>query len=523
MSKLAFEYLRRALTASVYEVARRTPLERALNLSARLGAEVYFKREDLQPTFSFKIRGAYAHIKRLSENCRKVVAASAGNHAQGVALAARERGLEAHIVMPRTTPGIKVDAVRRLGARVVLAGDGYDDAEARAREIAAEIGAVLIHPFDDPDVIAGQGTVGLELLNQSPAPPAMVFVPVGGGGLIAGIAAVIKSLHPQTQIVGVEPEDAACLAAARAAGAPVTLERAGIFVDGAAVRRIGDLTFELARELVDSVVTVSADEICAAMRDVFEDTRALVEPAGALAVAGIKAFAKAHEPLPAGPIVAINSGANINFSRLGHVVERAAIGRGEELLLAVTIPERPGSFLKFLKTLGHRGIREFNYRYRDPDAAEVFVGLSLEHGARTRAAGAQADLVVLGRLREAGYSVVDLSHNEMARLHLRHMVGGTLPSTKQEQIYRFEFPERPGALLDFLSTLAGRWNISLFHYRNHGAAYGRVLAGFMVPDDEGVEFQRFLDSTGYPWIRECDNPAYLRFLSPPPAFSRAAG
>ncbi len=515
------EYLRRSVGSPVYEVAKRTPLTYAENLSRRLGCPIYLKREDLQPTFSFKIRGAFAavHARVQQGNCAHVMAASAGNHAQGVAVAARKLGLKATIVMPRTTPSIKVNAVRRLGAEVKLLGDSYDEAQGIARQQAGEIGATFIHPFDDPDVIAGQGTIALEVLSQCPETPQAVFIPVGGGGLVSGMAAVIKAMHPQTRVIGVEPVEAACMEAALKAGEPVTLESVGIFADGAAVRRVGDTSFALAQGLVDDIITVESDDICAAVRDTFEDTRALAEPAGALALAGLKAWLaqRSAETRPVkGPLVAINSGANVNFNRMGHVVERAIIGRGEEALIAVTIPEEPGSFLRFLNTMDAPPITEFNYRYRDAHEAQVFVGLQVE--GWTMEPEATQD-----RLRRNGYAVQDLSHNDMARLHLRHMVGGALPSSVTEQVYRFEFPERPGALLEFLKTLAGRFNISLFHYRNHGAAYGRVLCGFMVEHGRQEEFNEFLNATGYKWIDETENPAYRQFLAAPEEVRKASG
>ncbi len=521
------DYLRRSVSAPVYDVAKRTPLEPAENLTRRLGAPIWLKREDLQPSFSFKVRGAYTCIHRLVREqglSSGVIAASAGNHAQGVARAAARLDLEADIVMPRTTPSIKVEAVRQLGAHVHLVGDNYDEACAHAQILSQERGRPFVHPFDDPDVIAGQGTIGLEILNQTAGPPGAVFMPVGGGGLLAGAGAVIRALSPETRIIAVEPEDAACLKAALAAGHPVTLDRVGIFADGAAVRRVGDNTFAVAQGLVDELVTVGSDEICAAMRDVFEDTRSLVEPAGAMAVAGIKRYLEDGGEL-AGDTIAINSGANINFSRMGHVVERAAMGRGEEALLSVMIPEERGSYLEFLRVLGSPAVTEFNYRYSDPAQARVFIGLSLD-GTRNEPDG------TVQRLREGGYPVRDLSHNELARLHLRHMVGGRPPSkagaggpepspgepddrlVASERVVRFEFPERPGALLDFLGKLAGRWSISLFHYRNHGAAYGRVLAGFFVEDREHEAFGEFLHATGYGYTDETDNPAYREFLAP---------
>ncbi|MEM9303787.1 MAG: threonine ammonia-lyase, biosynthetic [Pseudomonadota bacterium] len=503
---LAQSCLRAALTAPVYDVAERTPLQDAPQLSARLGAKVMLKREDLQPIFSFKLRGAYALMASLpvADIATGVVAASAGNHAQGVALAARQLGVPATIVMPRTTPRIKVEAVERLGADIQLVGDSYDVSCVHAKAFATDTGKVFIHPFDDDTVIAGQGTVGVEIVQQLRAPPRAIFVPVGGGGLAAGLAACVKALCPETEIIGVEPEDAACLAAALREGRPTTLPHVGIFADGTAVREIGKRTFDYCREFVDRVITVDTDQICAAIRDIFVETRAVVEPSGALAVAGVEALA--GEFAPEDVLVAINSGANINFDRLAHVVERAELGAGREALLAATIPERPGAFLDFIRRLGYHAITEFNYRYAAQNGAQVFVGM--------RIAGTPDETDrVIDRLDDAGYAVQDLSHNELAKLHVRHMVGGRPPQPTREALYRFEFPERPGALLDFLTVLAGRWNISLFHYRNHGSAYGRVLAGFMVPEEEDADFASFLDATGYHWTCESENPAYQAFLA----------
>ncbi len=501
-------YLEKILTARVYDVAIETPLDDAPRLSHRLGNRVLLKREDLQPVFSFKLRGAYNKIFHLGEAQRRqgIVAASAGNHAQGVALAGSRLGVRTRIVMPRTTPDIKVDAVRRYGGEAVLHGDGYDAAYAHARALAERDGLTLIHPFDDPLVIAGQGTIGMELLRQHPDPLHAVFVPVGGGGLIAGIAAYIKYLRPEVRIIGVEPDDAPTLHAALAAGRPVELDEVGLFADGVAVRRIGNETFRLARELVDEVVLVSVDEICAAIKDIFEDTRTVTEPAGALAVAGLKKYV-AREGLAGHSLVAINSGANINFERLRHVTERTELGEGREALLAVTIPERPGSFRRFCRAIGRRGITEFNYRYADRHDAQVFAGIKLTRGAAEKQE-------IITTLLETGYPVIDISDNELAKLHLAHMVGGHAPpQVEDEVVYRFLFPERPGALLDFLTALGERWNISLFHYRNHGSAHGRVLAGIQVPLDERAEFRASLDRLGYQYWDETDNPAYRLFLA----------
>lgn len=499
-------YLNMILNARVYEVARETPLEPARRLSVRLGNQIWMKREDLQPVFSFKIRGAYNKIANLSElDCKRgVIAASAGNHAQGVAIAAQHRGIKALIVMPRTTPQIKVAAVRSYGARAILHGDGYDDAYEYAQQIAAEKGMIFIHPFDDPEVIAGQGTVAMELLRQHTGHPHAIFVPVGGGGLIAGVATYVKQLRPEIRIIGVEPEDAPSLQAALAAKRRVVLKQVGIFADGAAVRQVGKENFRLAKRYVDEVILVSTDEICAAIKDIFDDTRSIVEPAGALAVAGMKKYVE-REGLRDQELIAINSGANMNFDRLRHVAERADLGERREALLAVTIPERPGSFRQFCKALGQRAITEFNYRYADASRAHVYAGVELTEGDGER-------LALLEQLRKDGYPVIDMTDNEVAKLHIRHMVGGRAPALDNEILYRFEFPERPGALLRFLTAIGERWNISLFHYRNHGAAYGRVLVGVQVPKNGRRAFREFLDSTGYPYSEETDNPVYELFL-----------
>lgn len=506
---LTRDYLERILTARVYDVAIESPLETMPLLSARLGQTVLLKREDLQPVFSFKLRGAYNKIHHLyvrGELGTGVIAASAGNHAQGVALAAERLGLRAVIVMPATTPAIKIQAVRRRGGEVVLHGDAYDEAYAHARWLAQTEGLTLIHPFDDPEVIAGQGTIGMEIQRQHPDPIEAVFVPVGGGGLIAGIAAYLKHLRPATRIIGVEPEDAACLHAALAAGERVILPQVGLFADGVAVRQVGEETFRIARECVDEVILVSTDEISAAIKDIFDDTRAIAEPAGALAIAGLKRYAKRRTLPPRAPLIAINSGANMNFDRLRHVAERAELGEQREALFAVTIPERPGSFRAFCETLGRRAITEFNYRYNDATEAHIFVGVQLDDGAAEKE-------TLLEYLRGQGYPVLDMSGNEMAKLHVRHMVGGHGPKVEHEMLYRFEFPERPGALLHFLNRMGAQWNISLFHYRNHGADYGRVLVGIQVPNQERHRFEHFLKDLGFPFWDESDNPAYTLFLA----------
>ena len=500
-------YIERILRARVYDVAAESPLTHAKLLSKRHGNQVWLKREDLQPVFSFKLRGAYNKLMHLSpeQRARGVIAASAGNHAQGVAMGAAKLGCEATIVMPRTTPPIKVEAVRGWGAKTVLHGDSFDEAYAHAQELIAEQGLTFLHPFDDPDVIAGQGTIAMEILRQHPEPPAAIFVPVGGGGLIAGVAAYVKYVHPQVRIIGVEPEDAPTLHAALAADRRVVLPEVGLFADGVAVRQIGEETFRIARETVDEVVLVSTDELCAAIKDIFDDTRGIAEPAGALAVAGLKRWV-AREGAEGLSLVAIESGANINFDRLRHVAERAELGERREALFAVGIPEHPGSFLAFCRALGKRQITEFNYRYADQQEAHVFAGVQLTGGADER-----AELVQ--RLEAKGFSVLDMSDNETAKLHIRFMVGGHAPAVGDERLIRFEFPERPGALLNFLSSLGKRWNISLFHYRNHGAAYGRVLMGVQVPDGEQAELHRLLTGIGYRFWEETENPAYRLFAS----------
>ena len=499
-------YIERILKARVYDVAIESPLEAAPRLSRRLGNRILFKREDLQPVFSFKLRGAYNKISHLSDTVarRGVICASAGNHAQGVALAARRRGIPAVIVMPQTTPNIKVQAVLDLGGEVILHGDDFDHAFEHAVEVARERSLTFIHPFDDPDVIAGQGTIGMEILRQHSGTIDAIFVPIGGGGLIAGIAAYVKSLYPQVRIVGVEPEDAASMHDSLQARKRITLERVGIFADGVAVRRVGEETFRLAQQYVDEVILVSTDEICAAIQDIFEDNRTIAEPAGALAVAGIKKYC-AREACSERTLIALNCGANINFDRLRHVAERADIGAGREALLAVEIPEEPGSFLRFCQLLGRRSVTEFNYRYDDASSARIFVGISLHEGGREKAA-------LLAQVAGAGYRVLDMSDDEMAKLHVRYMVGGHAHGLEHERLFRFEFPERPGALLKFLQAIGSRWNISLFHYRNHGSDYGRVLAGVQVAPADAEEFAQHLRDLQYAFTEETANPAYRMFL-----------
>ena len=502
------DYLKRINAARVYDVAIETPLVAAEQLSARIGNRLFLKREDLQPVHSFKLRGAYNKISQLTaaERERGVICASAGNHAQGVALAGRNMGIRAVIVMPRTTPAIKVRAVAGFGGEIVLHGDGYDDAAAHAAELQERDGLVYIHPYDDPDVIAGQGTIGMEIVRQHPQDIHAVFVCVGGGGLLAGVAAYIKSVRPEIRVIGVEPEDAASMGAALAAGERVTLKEVGLFADGVAVKQIGKETFRVLRDYVDEVVTATTDEICAAIKDSFEDTRAICEPAGALALAGLKNWVHKHGAENK-TLVAIQSGANVNFDRLRHISERAELGEQREAILAVTIPEKPGAFRAFCQALGRRSITEFNYRYSSEHEANIFVGVQIRPGGTDLAP-------LIGELRDAGYPVVDMTGNEMAKLHIRHMVGGhTSRQDLDEMLFRVEFPERPGALVKFLMSLGQKWNISVFHYRNHGAAYGRVLVGFQVPFGDRGNLRKDLKKVPYPMVEESDNPAYRLFLN----------
>tara|TARA_R110001592_G_scaffold2863_5_gene16127 strand:+ start:1006 stop:2523 length:1518 start_codon:yes stop_codon:yes gene_type:complete len=501
-------YIKKILKARVYDVAIESPVDEMPLLSKRLANNVLLKREDLQPVFSFKLRGAYNKMISLSEEERSkgVVAASAGNHAQGLALAALKLGVKATIVMPKTTPQIKVDAVRARGGKVVLHGDTYDEASVFAKKLVEEKGMVYVHPYDDPEVIAGQGTVGMEILRQVTGPLDAVFVPVGGGGLAAGVAAYIKYVRPEVKVIAVEPEDAACLKLAMEKGRRATLPEVGIFADGVAVAQIGKETFRVLRKTIDGVMTATTDEICAAIKDIFDDTRSIAEPAGALALAGLKKYVDEND-CSGQTLLAIDSGANTNFDRLRYIAERTEIGEQREAILSVTIPERPGSFKKFCAALGRRNITEFNYRYSDNRDAQIFVGVSVAAGG-----GDRNELVAA--LQQLDYPVADFTDNEMAKLHIRHMVGGHRPAAvENELLYRFEFPERPGALMNFLTKLGNRWNISLFHYRNHGAAYGRVLVGLQALNTERKEIEAFLDQLSYPYNEESDNPAYKLFLN----------
>ena len=499
------DYLEKILTAKVYDVAIETPLEPAPAISRRTGNHILLKREDKQPVFSFKLRGAYnkmAHLKP-AELARGVICASAGNHAQGVALAAQRLSTQATIVMPVTTPRIKVTAVSARGAKVVLSGDSYHEAYLHARALARRHGLTFVHPYDDPLVIAGQGTIGLEIVRQHPRPIDAIFVPVGGGGLIAGIAAYVKRVMPRTKIIGVEPVDSNAMQQSLAAGRRVTLPHVNLFADGVAVRQVGRETFRLARELVDEMVLVDTDEICAAIKDIFEDTRTVVEPAGGLSLAGAKRWLERRR-VKGRTLVTITCGANMNFDRLRFVAERAELGEHREAVLAVTIPERPGSFRALCALLGKRSVTEFNYRYSSRREAHVFLGVSV--------AGREETQRLIAHLQGKGMRATDLSDNELAKLHVRHLVGGHAPEGGAEMLYRFEFPERPGALMNFLTRMGSGWNVSLFHYRNHGADVGRVLVGLQVPNGERAAFRRFLRELGYDYTDETRNAAYRFFL-----------
>jgi threonine dehydratase len=502
---MATDYLKRILTAKVYDVAVETPLERAPDLSARINNVVLLKREDEQEVFSFKLRGAYNKMANLPPKllARGVIAASAGNHAQGVALAAQRLGCRAVIVMPITTPAVKIDAVRKRGAEVVLSGDSFTDAFLHAQTIEQEQKLTFVHPFDDPDVIAGQGTIGMEILRQHPGHIDAIFVGIGGGGLISGIAAYVKQLRPEIKIIGVQTEDSDAMIRSVKKGRRVTLTDVGLFSDGTAVKLVGVETFRLTRQYVDDFVTVDTDAICAGIKDVFQDTRSVLEPAGALALAGLKKYAAEHK-LKGKTLVAIACGANMNFDRLRFVSERAEVGEAREAVFAVTIPEERGSFRKFCAQVGNRNVTEFNYRIADADKAHVFVGVQIT-------AAAESDKIAAG-FRRAGFTALDLTHDELGKTHLRHMVGGASALAENEVLYRFEFPERPGALMRFLESMSPNWNISLFHYRNQGADYGRILVGIQVPAAEKKAFKTFLSEIGYPYWDETDNQAYRLFL-----------
>ncbi|MEY3410800.1 MAG: threonine deaminase [Pseudomonadota bacterium] len=499
------DYLEKIRAANVYDVAKKTPLEFQPNLSARLDNRVLLKREDMQPVFSFKIRGAYNMMAHLSKEAlaRGVIAASAGNHAQGVALSAQKLGCRAVIVMPTTTPQIKVNAVKSRGGEVVLFGDSYSDAYLHALELEKSEGLTFVHPYDDPEVIAGQGTIAMEILNEHPEPIEAIFCCVGGGGLLAGIAAYVKALRPEIKVIGVEANDADAMTQSLKAGKRLMLDQVGLFADGAAVKQVGEHTFKLCQEYVDEMILVDNDAICAAIKDVFEDTRSILEPAGALAVAGMKEYIKRNNA-HGKTFVGIASGANMNFDRLRFVAERAEIGEKREAVLAVTIPEKPGSFKTFCRLLSGRSITEFNYRYSDPKFAHIFVGIAMSN--------AQQATALVEMLQAHDLPALDLTDNEVAKLHLRHLVGGHAPQAKNEVLYRFEFPEKPGALMNFLDTMGHDWNISLFHYRNHGADYGRVLVGMQVPPEDRAAFATFLEQLGYPYWDESSNPAYQLFL-----------
>ncbi|VXD17266.1 threonine deaminase [Planktothrix serta PCC 8927] len=500
------DYLVQILTARVYDVAQETPLEYAPNLSARLNNKLLLKREDMQSVFSFKLRGAYNKMACLSPDLLKqgVIAASAGNHAQGVALGASKLGTKAIIVMPVTTPQVKINAVKARGGEVVLYGDTFDEACAYARQLETEKGLTFIHPFDDPYVIAGQGTIGMEILRQYQQPIHAIFVAIGGGGLISGIAAYIKRLRPEIKIIGVEPVDADAMSQSLKAGHRIKLSQVGLFADGVAVREVGEETFRLCQEYVDEIILVDTDDTCAAIKDVFEDTRSILEPAGALAIAGAKAYVE-REQIQAETLIAVACGANMNFDRLRFVAERAEFGERREAIFAVTIPEEPGSLRKFCECIGKRNLTEFNYRIADKKEAHIFVGMQIKN----RADAAK----MIGNFEENGFKTIDLTDDELTKLHLRHMVGGRSALAHHELLYRFEFPERPGALMKFVCSMSPNWNISLFHYRNNGADYGRIVVGMQVPPEEMAEWQAFLESLGYRYWDENKNPAYKLFLS----------
>ncbi len=514
MTHKHIDYLQRILTARVYDVARETPLDTARNLGRRLHNKVLFKREDQQPVFSFKLRGAYNKMSGLSaeERARGVICASAGNHAQGVALSAHRLGCKAVIVMPSTTPKVKIDAVRAFGGanvEIVLEGESYSDAHAHALLLQDARGLSFVHPFDDPDVIAGQGTIAMEILRQHQAPIEAVFCAIGGGGLISGVAAYIKAVRPEIKVIGVQTADSDAMLRSVRAGHRVELSEVGLFADGTAVKRVGEETFRMTRELVDDFVVVTTDEVCAALKDVFEDTRSVLEPSGAMAVAALKQYATTHK-LKGATLVAITCGANMNFDRLRFVAERAEVGEAREALFAVGIPEQPGSFRKLCALFGHRAVTEFNYRLGDAERAHVFVGVGVS--------GREDARRTANTLERSGYEVLDLTDDELAKQHVRHLVGGRAPRcggdslAPNERLFRFDFPERPGALMRFLDRLNPDWNISLFHYRNQGGDAGRVLVGIQVPPSDRERFATFLDELGYAHAEETDNPVVRIFL-----------
>lgn len=503
---MTIDYLQKILTARVYEVAKETPLELLPSLSSQVKNDILLKREDLQPVFSFKLRGAYNKMAQLTEDQLKrgVICASAGNHAQGVALSATKLGTKAIIVMPSSTPRLKVDAVRARGGNVVLHGDSYDDAYAHAREIEKEQELTFIHPFDDPDVIAGQGTIAMEILRQNQNKIHAIFCPIGGGGLAAGVVSYIKKIRPEIKVIGVEPKDSNCMYQSLQVGTRVRLPQVGLFADGLAVKEAGAETFRICKELLDEIILVDTDDICAAIKDVFQDTRSILEPSGAASVAGAKAYIE-RECLQNETLVAIACGANVNFDRLRFVAERAELGERREAVFAVTVPEKQGSLKKFCECLGSRSLTEFNYRMGAGAVASIFVGTQVEN--RKDASN------LFERLRKEDFEVLDLTDDELSKLHIRHMVGGRCPQSEGERLYRFEFPERPGALVKFLSFMRPEWNISLFHYRNHGADYARVLVGVQCAESAEQEWQDFLKGLGFPYWDESKNAAYKMFLA----------
>jgi threonine dehydratase len=504
------DYLQKILTARVYDVAIESPLDLAPTLSERMGNRIYFKREDMQSVFSFKLRGAYNKMANLpaARLERGVICASAGNHAQGVALSAARLGCRAVIVMPTTTPQVKIEAVRARGGEVVLFGDSYTDAYQHALTLEKKLKLTFVHPFDDPDVIAGQGTVGMEILRQHPAPIHAIFVPIGGGGLIAGVAAYVKAVRPDIKIIGVQTIESDAMARSLKAGRRMTLEEVGLFADGTAVKLAGEETLRLVKLYVDDIILVDTDAVCAAIKDVFQDTRSILEPSGALAIAGAKAYVErarhTKSPVKDQTLITIASGANMNFDRLRFVAERAEVGEAREAVFAVTIPEERGSFKRFCELVGPRSVTEFNYRINDEKEAHVFVGIQIanrdESGKITK------------NFAKHGFKTLDLTHDELAKLHIRHLVGGKSPLAHDELLYRFEFPERPGALMRFLDSMAPNWNISLFHYRSQGSDVGRILVGLQVPKKEMKAFRAFLATLGYRHWDESGNPAYKLFL-----------